>query len=193
MTENITRHPQGIPVGGQFAPTAHAEPEVSLTGIHIGEPREMTREEIVLTGQAVEGNPTLSEITRMVHYGRRQLAQATKAMDETMLNATVVHVRQALPGAKELRLKAYRIGDQQMVPTFVRTADDSFIGARYDKGPNADWARRTVEGADPGSVTEALAAITPHSEIWDTDPRCDYDPQTEEHIIYLDGRRRHEH
>ncbi|MET4143787.1 hypothetical protein [Arthrobacter sp. UYCo732] len=189
----IARQPQGIPVGGQFAATTHAEPEsASLIGVRIGEPREMTREELVITGQDVEGNPSLSEVTRQVHHSRRQLAEAVKAMDQTMLNATVVHVRQILPGAKELRMRSTRLGDQQMVPTFVRTADDNFLGANYDKGPNGDWAHRSVEGADPGSVTEALAGITAHSDIWDTDPRCDYDPQTEEHIIYLDGRRRHE-
>jgi len=190
---SAARQPKGIPVGGQFAATGHAEPEgASLVGVHIGEPREMTREELVVTGQAVDGNPALSEVTRKVHHNRRQLAQAIKAMDETMLNATVAHVQQALPGAKELRLKAYRMGDHQMAPTFVRTANDVFIGALFDKGPHADWARRTVEGADPGSVTAALAGISHHSEVWDTDPRCDYDPQTDEHIIYLDGRRRHE-
>lgn len=30
MTENITRQPQGIPTGGQFAAVAHAEPDLSL-------------------------------------------------------------------------------------------------------------------------------------------------------------------
>jgi hypothetical protein len=30
MTESINRQPQGIPVGGQFAPTAHGEPDVAL-------------------------------------------------------------------------------------------------------------------------------------------------------------------
>lgn len=30
MTEIISRQPQGIPVGGQFAPTAHAEPGIAL-------------------------------------------------------------------------------------------------------------------------------------------------------------------
>ncbi|ACL42400.1 hypothetical protein Achl_4449 (plasmid) [Pseudarthrobacter chlorophenolicus A6] len=30
MTENIARQPQGIPAGGQFAATAHAEPDVAL-------------------------------------------------------------------------------------------------------------------------------------------------------------------
>lgn len=189
-----TRQPKGIPVGGQFAATTHAEPEgASLVGVRISEPREMTREELVITGQAVDGNPSLSEVTRQVHHSRRRIAEAVKAMDQTMLNATIVHAHQVLPGAKELRLRATRIGDQQMVPTFVRTAEDKFIGARYDKGPDGDWATRKVEGADPESVTDALAGITPHSEIWDTDLRCDYDPQTEEHIIYLDGHRRQDY
>jgi hypothetical protein len=188
------RQPKGVPVGGQFAATAHAEPEgAQLIGVPIGQPREMTREELVITGQAVENNPALSEDARMLHHNRRQLALATKAIDETMLSAAVIHAKQILPGAKEIRMRTYRIGDQQMVPTFIRTADDDFIGANHNKGPNGDWATRRVEGSEPGSVTEALAGITPHSEIWDTNTRCDYDPQTEEHIIYLDGRRRQEH
>jgi len=126
---------------------------------------------MILTGQAVPGSPALSEVTRQMKHGRRQLAEAVKAMDEAMLNATVVHLRQQFPDVRELRLRAYRLGDQQMVPTFVRVGQEEFIGANYDKGPNRDWARRTVEGADPGSVTDALAGISPHSEIWDTDPR----------------------
>lgn len=32
MTDNISRQPQGIPVGGQFAPTSHAEPALVLGG-----------------------------------------------------------------------------------------------------------------------------------------------------------------
>lgn len=31
MTENISRQPKGVSVGGQFAATAHAEPDLSLT------------------------------------------------------------------------------------------------------------------------------------------------------------------
>lgn len=31
MTENITRQPKGIPVGGQFAATTHADPDVDLS------------------------------------------------------------------------------------------------------------------------------------------------------------------
>jgi hypothetical protein len=131
----------------------------------------------------------------MMHHRRRQIAQAIKAMDEMLLHGAAIHIQQILPGAKEIRMRARSTGefDGRMTATFVRTADDQFLGARFDRSENANWAFRTVEGADPESVDAALAAISPHSEIWDTDPRCDYDPQTEEHIIYLDGRRRQEH
>lgn len=43
MTENTARQPQGIPVGGQFAPTAHAEPEVALTAPVPPRPAETQR------------------------------------------------------------------------------------------------------------------------------------------------------
>jgi hypothetical protein len=179
---------------GRYSFKQQGEPELSLAGVHIGEPRPMTREELVLTGQAVDGSPTLSEVTRQVHHQRRQLERAIKDMDRTMLDATVVHAKEMLPGAKELRLRQKSIGDSEgrMTPTFIRTADDNFIGARYDQSENANWASRTIEGADPGSIDDALASISPHSDVWDTDARCDFDPQTDEHIIYLDGRRRHE-
>ncbi|MDO5863413.1 MULTISPECIES: hypothetical protein [Paenarthrobacter] len=44
MTENIiNRQPQGIPTGGQFAPTAHAEPEVALAAPAPERPAETQR------------------------------------------------------------------------------------------------------------------------------------------------------
>lgn len=43
MTESINRQPQGIPAGGQFAPTAHAEPEVSLSAPAPARPVETQR------------------------------------------------------------------------------------------------------------------------------------------------------
>lgn len=184
---NPALHPRSV--DGTFTATTHSDEVPSLTA----GPQPLTRDELILVGQAVPSSPALSEVTRMAHHSRRQMAEAIKAHDTVMLMAAAAHIRDALPGAKEVRLRDTRIGDQRMVPTFVRTADDEFIGARYSEGPNADWARRTVEGADPESLTEALAGITANSEIWDTDSRCDYDPQTEEHIIYLDGRRRQEH
>lgn len=188
----VNRQPEGIPSGGQYAATIHAEPVTSLVGAKIGQPRELTPEELTITCQAVPGNGALSEATRQAYHARRKLAQAVKELDETMLNATVIHLKQRFPGAKELRMRQPRGDDAKMIPTFLRTGDEKFIGARYDKGPDADWATRWVDGADPGSVTEALQGISAHSDIWDTNARCDYDPQTEEHLIYLDGRRRHE-
>lgn len=185
---NPAQHPRST--DGTFTATAHSDEVPSLQA---AAPRPLTREEKILTAQAVPSHPVLSEVTRMVHHTRRQLAEALKAHESTMLTAAAMHVEEVLPGAKEIRLRATRIGDQHMRPTFVRTADDEFIGADHNMGPNGDWARRSVEGADPGSLKEALAGIRVNSEIWDTDPRCDYDPQTEEHVIYLDGRRRVEY
>ena len=176
-----------------FATGREPAGEPSLVGVHIGQPRPMSREELIVTGQAVDGNPAMSEITRMMHHNRNALAEAVLAMDKTHVDATVIQARQMFPGAKELRMRTYRVGDKQMVPTYLRTADDRFLGASYDKGPDGDWATRTIEGSDPGSIKEALAGVTPHSAIWDTDPRCEYDPQTEEHILYLDGRRSSAH
>ncbi|GAA4033994.1 hypothetical protein GCM10023063_17380 [Arthrobacter methylotrophus] len=43
MTESINRQPQGIPVGGQFAPTAHAEPDVALAASAPARPAETQR------------------------------------------------------------------------------------------------------------------------------------------------------
>lgn len=43
MTESTARQPQGIPVGGQFAPTTHAEPEVALAAPARPQPVETQR------------------------------------------------------------------------------------------------------------------------------------------------------
>jgi hypothetical protein len=43
MTEIIARQPQGIPAGGQFAATAHAEPEVTLAPRVQARPKETLR------------------------------------------------------------------------------------------------------------------------------------------------------
>ncbi|OOP65271.1 hypothetical protein BMF89_00015 [Arthrobacter sp. SRS-W-1-2016] len=43
MTESTSRQPQGIPVGGQFAPTAHSEPDVALTPAAPARPAETQR------------------------------------------------------------------------------------------------------------------------------------------------------
>jgi hypothetical protein len=43
MTENISRQPKGIPAGGQFAATAHSEPEASLAPLHTASEEEQHR------------------------------------------------------------------------------------------------------------------------------------------------------
>lgn len=43
MTESINRQPRGMPVGSQFAPTAHAEPDLDLTVPAPARPAETQR------------------------------------------------------------------------------------------------------------------------------------------------------
>jgi hypothetical protein len=186
------RQPKGVPVGGQFAATAHAEPEgAQLVGLKIGEPREMTREELVMTGQAVDGNPAMSEITRLVQHQKRIRDRAQKAIDETMLNSAIIRAQQMFPGAKDLRLEE-RMGPgyvRYLAPSAITTAD----GERLEVDPRDitdSWAYANLEGAEPANIAAAIAGISTYTEVWRTDKRTDYDPQTEETVIYLDGRRR---
>lgn len=177
---NTARQPKGVPVGGQFATTAHGEPEA----------RALTREELILTGQAVENNPALSEATRQVHHSRRQLSEAIKAVDASLLNAAIVHARQIHPGATEMRLRDNRARPGYLETSSLTTGEGEVI---RDDGSYESWAFNTIEGSDPADIYDAVANISQHSNIWDTDPRCEYDYRTREYIIYLDGRRRPEH
>lgn len=43
MTENIVRQPAGIPAGGQFAPSAHAEPGITLTAARGYDPEAVAK------------------------------------------------------------------------------------------------------------------------------------------------------
>lgn len=147
------------------------------------------RMDAALAGQAVEGNPGLSEATRQVHHSRRQLADAIKAVDESLLSAAIVHARQIRPGATEMRLRDNRARPGYLETSSLTTGDGEVI---RDDGSYESWAFSTVEGADPGDIYDAITNVSQHSTIWDTDPRCEYDHRTREYIIYLDGRRRSE-
>ncbi|QOT19297.1 hypothetical protein [Paenarthrobacter sp. YJN-5] len=58
MTTTIARQPQGIPVGGQFAPVAHSEPSLSLDAL-------MSRDQALDLSTLVPGQPRT--IGRDVH------------------------------------------------------------------------------------------------------------------------------
>lgn len=189
---NQNRVKSGIPTGGQYAATAHAEPDgASLIGVPVGEPRPMTREELVMTGQAVDGNPAMSEVTRLVQHQKRIRDRAQKAIDETMLNAAVIRAKQMFPGAKDLRLEE-RTGpgfSRYLAPSAITTADGTRLEVDRDN-KSESWAYANLEGAEPANIAAAISGISTYTEVWRTDKRTDYDPQTEETVIYLDGRRR---
>jgi hypothetical protein len=176
---------------GKYSFKQQGAPTIELDG----GPSELTRDELVVAGQAVPSSPALSEVARMMHHHRAEQARVTQAMDKTLVDAAVITAKQIFPGAKELRMRSMSIGesDGKMTPTFIRTADDEFIGARFDNGADGNWASRTVEGADPGSIDDALNTVSPYSAVWHEDPRVEYDPSTDETVLYLDDRRSSAH
>lgn len=190
MTEQ-TRVTAGVPTGGQYAPTAHSDDVPNLVGVRVGELRELTPEEFAAVGMFVPDNPAMSEVTRMVKHQKRIRDRAQKALDETMLNAAFIRARQMFPGAKDLRLEE-RVGPgftRYLAPSAITTADGERLEVDRDN-KSESWAYANLEGAEPSNIAAAIAGISRYTEVWRNDKRTDYDPQTEETVIYLDGRRR---
>ncbi len=193
MTEQ-PRVTAGVPSAGQWTATAHSDDVPNLVGVHIGEPREMTRDELVMTGQAVPDNPAMSEITRLLQHQQRIRDRAQKAIDETYLNAAIIRAQQMFPGAKDLRLGEH-MGPgyvSYLAPSAITTADGERLEVDRDNKTDS-WAYENLEGSEPSNISAAIAGISRYTNVWRNDKRTDYDPQTEETVIYLDGRRRQEH
>lgn len=193
MTEQA-RVTAGVPTGGQYASTAHSDDVPPLTVVRVGEPRELTRDELVMTGQAVPDNPAMSEITRLLQHQERIRDRAQKAIDETYLNAAIIRAGQMFPGAKDLRL-AEHMGPgyvPYLAPSAITTADGARLEVDRDN-KSESWAYENLEGSEPSNIAAAINGISRYTHVWRNDKRTDFDPQTEETVIYLDGRRRQEH
>lgn len=90
MTETA-RQPQGIPAGGQFAATAHAEPEVSLTSTAV---TPATQKELI---------GALSE-------KRQELLRLQGELDLMNVDAAIGSVRRYFPDAARLHVDRARHG-----------------------------------------------------------------------------------
>lgn len=167
-----TRQPKGIPVGGQFATATHGEPS------------------IILTSQGVPASPAIHEVTRLHGHYRRQMAQLVKQMDSNCFHSALINAKEMYPGAKELRLK-HAVGtspySEKFEPASIRTADGTLIGADTTDPGHEKWWHKAPPLADPGSIYDAITQISSGSDIWQNG-RCEWDPSTEEMVIYLDGR-----
>jgi hypothetical protein len=170
---------------GTSLPPEHAAQGITVDGRH----EQLHLATALEDGIEVLEGEDLPGATRRVHDSRRQLAEAINAVDESLLNAAMVHARQIHPDAKEMRLRENRARPGHLETSSLTTAEGEVI---RDDGSYESWAFNTVEGSDPADIYDAVANVSQHSKIWDTDPRCEYDHRTREYIIYLDGRRRSE-
>jgi hypothetical protein len=80
MTENIARQPAGIPAGGQFAPSAHAEPGITLAAARGYDPED------VAVGILEDLRELPVEWTRELYYGTRKAVQSGETTYEAFLD-----------------------------------------------------------------------------------------------------------
>lgn len=80
MTENIARQPAGIPAGGQFAPSAHAEPGITLTAARDYDPED------VATGILEDLHRLPEHWTSELYYGTHKAVRAGETSYEEFLD-----------------------------------------------------------------------------------------------------------
>lgn len=174
---STSRQPKGTRAGGQFAASVHGEPQ------------------IILTAEGTPASPAVHEITRL-HYGYRQEMDAlVRKMDQNCFHSTLITAQDLYPGAKELRLKTVSWGGglgQRYEPAAIRTADGTLIPSDTTDPEHVYWWHKAPALAEPGSIYNSVTSISPGSEVW-RDERIEWDPSTDELVIYLDGRTSSEH
>ncbi|MET4143783.1 hypothetical protein [Arthrobacter sp. UYCo732] len=87
MTENITRQPAGIPVGGQFAPSAHAEASITLTKPPGYDPEQVAKGILNDLRDIPEG------WTRELFYGTHEAVKAGKTTYPHFLDGLIARNR----------------------------------------------------------------------------------------------------
>jgi hypothetical protein len=174
---STSRQPRGTRTGGQFAAAHHSEPQ------------------IILTSQGLPASPAIHEVTRLHSGYRQEMAHLVRKMDQNCFHSTLITAKEMYPGAQELRLRSSNRGGQfseKYEPASIRTADGTVIPADTTDPEHHNWWHKAPALAEPGSIYNAVTSISPDSEVW-RDRRCEWDPSTEELVIYLDGRTSSEH
>lgn len=153
MTATITRRPQGIPTGGQFAPTNHTEPAVSLDA-------PLTREQALDTSTLVPGQPRLigpdihgiEGIDTITMTDRGPLKQANVPLFiEPSAGATT-------PEAKHLLELRYALPAEANIAELYEFDDWSYRGARA--AAQSGLEDYTGLGPKPWSTPESIYPAT---------------------------------
>jgi hypothetical protein len=122
MTTTITRQPQGIPVGGQFAPLTHSEPSVTLGG--------MTREQALDLSTLAPGQPRA--IGPAVHgiEGIDTITLIDKGPLRLPATPLFIEPSAAAPAESRLLEMRYTLPDDANIKELYEFDDWSYRGAR---------------------------------------------------------------
>lgn len=160
MTTTITRQPQGIPVGGQFAPITHAEPSVSLD-------TPMTRGQALDLSTLVPGRP-------------RTIGPDVHGIDgiDTITLTDKGPLRQpAIPLFIEPSAAARIAPEKRLLEMHYTLPADANIKDLYEFD---DWSYRRARQAAQSGIEEAAGLgpkpwPTPASHLPDTSVQLDED------------------
>jgi hypothetical protein len=161
-----SRQPAGIPAGGQFAATAHAEPEVNLASAAAPRPHNPDEHELLLN----QAGQRQSAIARMLAEN-----------DKLSMEAVSSGIRRDFPTATELRVKQH-FGERgtRYNSTLASVRDKD--GNNLTEG-NSSWDYKpSAEGARP--ILHSFSDI--RSQFFDYQNDFAYDGAAGEIIVPLD-------
>jgi hypothetical protein len=150
MTENITRQPRGIPVGGQFAATAHTEADLSLSPAPAAVPlseliaqRDLSRERFERLDEQRDA------LDRVVQ------AQSIKTLAAGLL--------EKYPSAVTLRIEENQDGENQFDAVRLIAADGSIL---EDAESDNAWIYDEIGGENGPYVEDLIFSLTPRDDRW---------------------------
>jgi hypothetical protein len=153
-TDTAARQPKGIPVGGQFAATTHAEPAVDLSA-PAGSPKTVTEHFMDRDSIANQSQRLYEQLDRMK---RIQAAHSLRSVAATILAR--------FPGATTLRISEDPDGHDPYVPLSIADADGGLLqlnmpAADYED----DWMFEQMVQDGP-DIRELVADLDYRDDAW---------------------------
>ncbi|MET4143776.1 hypothetical protein [Arthrobacter sp. UYCo732] len=161
MTAIPARQPQGIPVGGQFAATTHAEPQITLPA------GASSAEDFVARRDAVR------ERRDEAHDQHEALDQLSQRLSVIGVAATILT---KYPDAATLRVVENQDGENQFDAISITDTDGSIL--EHTDNDGGEWAGQEMTPNGP-SIQEF---------VWDFDTR---DDRWAHKVAEISGSRRH--
>lgn len=153
-TDTAARQPKGVPVGGQFAATTHAEPSVDLTG-----PDDKAK---TVTEHFMDRDAVAKQSQRLYE----QLDRMKKIQAAHSLRSVAALVQARFPGAVTLRISEDPDGHDPYVPLSIADADGGLLqlnmpAADYDD----EWMFEEMVQDGP-DIRELVADLDYRHDDW---------------------------